>query len=81
MTEPAVAVVVACYELGRTLPEAVESALVQTRAPAEIVVVDDGSRDPLTRQVLARLEASEGWPRPPTVERYLGALEVDGRGS
>ncbi len=44
--------------LGRLLEEAVQSAVRQTRPPAELVVVDDGSSDLLTRQVLARLERS-----------------------
>ena len=48
-------VVITCYELGRTLEEAVDSARCQTRPPEEIVVVDDGSRDPYTRGALASL--------------------------
>jgi peptidoglycan/xylan/chitin deacetylase (PgdA/CDA1 family)/SAM-dependent methyltransferase len=50
-----IAVVIPCYDLGRTLRETLESVLCQTRPPMEIVVVDDGSTDLLTRQVLAQL--------------------------
>ena len=51
-----VGVVITCYELGRTLPEAVESVWAQTEPAREIIVVDDGSEDVLTRQVLVWLE-------------------------
>lgn len=53
-----VAVVIPCFNLGRTLEEALTSARTQTHAPAEIVVVDDGSDDVFTRQILARLRRS-----------------------
>jgi peptidoglycan/xylan/chitin deacetylase (PgdA/CDA1 family)/glycosyltransferase involved in cell wall biosynthesis len=49
------AVVITCHDLGRTLAEAIESAAVQTRPPSEIVVIDDGSTDLYTRQIVARL--------------------------
>ena len=52
---PAIGVVIACYDLGRTVEEAVDSALAQTRPPAEVVIVDDGSPDVWTRQILSRL--------------------------
>jgi peptidoglycan/xylan/chitin deacetylase (PgdA/CDA1 family) len=53
------AVVITCYELGRTLGAAIDSVLAQTAPAHEIVVVDDGSADVLTRQVLGWLEKRE----------------------
>jgi GT2 family glycosyltransferase/SAM-dependent methyltransferase len=50
---PAVSVVVPCFNLGAYLDEAVQSVLAQTRADAEILIVDDGSEDPVTTHLLA----------------------------
>jgi peptidoglycan/xylan/chitin deacetylase (PgdA/CDA1 family)/glycosyltransferase involved in cell wall biosynthesis/MoaA/NifB/PqqE/SkfB family radical SAM enzyme len=58
---PDIAVVIACHDLGRTLEDALDSVLAQTRPADEIVVVDDGSTDVLTRQVLARLRRPRTW--------------------
>jgi glycosyltransferase involved in cell wall biosynthesis len=44
-TVPLVSVVVTCYNSARYLAEAVTSALAQTYAKIEIIVVDDGSSD------------------------------------
>lgn len=51
-----VAVVIPCFNDGATVEETVDSAL-QGQEPVELVVVDDGSTDPATHTVLARLEA------------------------
>jgi len=56
LTEPAgdVTVVIACFNYGRFLQEAVDSALSQAGAP-HVVVVDDGSTDPATHAALNAL--------------------------
>lgn len=51
----AITVVVPCYNLGSTLPETLASVRAQSRPVHEIIIVDDGSADALTRWVLARL--------------------------
>lgn len=57
---PRVSVVVPCYNQGRWLDEAVDSALAQTFTDIEVLVVDDGSTDPETRRLL------DGYRRPKT---------------
>jgi glycosyltransferase involved in cell wall biosynthesis len=44
-TKPLVSIVIPCYRQAHLLSDAIESALAQTYAPIEIVVVDDGSPD------------------------------------
>src|SRR5947209_4140574 len=50
---PLVSVVITCYNQGRFLGEAIESALRQTYRRHELVVIDDGSSDD-TAEVAAR---------------------------
>jgi glycosyltransferase involved in cell wall biosynthesis len=42
---PDITVYIPAYNVARFLPTAIESLLAQTLVPAEIVIVDDGSKD------------------------------------
>ncbi|MFF3064087.1 glycosyltransferase family 2 protein [Oerskovia sp. NPDC057915] len=55
-----VGVVVTGFDQGDLVREAVESVLRQTRAPDQVLGVDDGSTDARSRAVLDVL-AEEGW--------------------
>ena len=48
MAEPTVAIIIPCFNQKRFLSKAIESALGQTVAPREIIVVDDGSDEGLS---------------------------------
>jgi len=52
--EPRCAVIIPCYDDGELVPEALAS--IREDEPVEVVVVDDGSTDPRTLEVLAELE-------------------------
>jgi len=54
-----VSIIIPCYNAGDFLHEAVESALAQTHADIEIIIVDDGSTDPRTNEILQ----VAAWPR------------------
>ena len=72
-----VTVVIACFNYGRYVGEAVASALGQEGGPTRVIVVNDGSDDPATLDVLDRLPAevevihqdNAGPRRPATPER------------
>lgn len=52
--QPLVSVVIPCYNDGEYLQQAIESCLQQTMHEIEVIVVDDGSNDAVTRQVLEK---------------------------
>lgn len=56
---PRVSIIIPCYNAGELLTEAVESALAQTCDDIEVVIVDDGSTDPVTLKILEQAS----WPR------------------
>jgi glycosyltransferase involved in cell wall biosynthesis len=55
-TAPAVSVVVPCYNGGRFIAQLAQSLARQSFRDFEIVIVDDGSTDAATREVLAGLD-------------------------
>jgi glycosyltransferase involved in cell wall biosynthesis len=57
--KPKVSVVIPCYNHGQYLHDAVESLLVQTYNDFEIIIVNDGSDDSLTNQVVNALGKGE----------------------
>ena len=56
---PLVSIVIPCYNAGGELDEAVRSALAQTWPAVEVVIVDDGSTDSATLDMLRNAQ----WPR------------------
>ena len=60
--QPLVSIVVPCFNHGLFLPACLHSIRMQDYPAIEVVVVDDGSTDPMTVSVIDGLE-SEGWAR------------------
>jgi len=75
-----IAVIAVCRDLGRFLEESLRGVEGQTRPPAEYILVDDGSTDPLSLQVLARVEKAGRWRLVRTPNRGVSAARNLGFG-
>jgi glycosyltransferase involved in cell wall biosynthesis len=75
-----VTVVITCFNYGRYLPEAVQSALGQEAGSPRIIVVDDGSTEPETLKALDQLPSGIDLVRQPrtgvSVARNVGLARV-----
>ena len=75
---PRIAVIVPCYNAGKTLAETLESVRIQSE-PVELVVIDDGSSDgsaDIARQFSPRVRVVEGPNRGVSSARNRGIAET-----
>lgn len=70
---PTVAVIIPCYNYGKYLEEAVDSALASTYPNIEIIIVDDGSTDQYTIEVLKVMKDK---PKTKVIHRVNGGLSA-----
>ncbi len=81
MTTAPVSVVIPCFRSASTIARAVRSVHEQTVRPAEVIVVDDGSKD-ATLEVVDELRHCYGrtWLKVITLERNAGPSTARNRG-
>ena len=81
MQLPSVSVVIPTYNYGRFIGEAIESALSQTHAPLELIVVDDGSTDntcEVLKQYAGQVQYISQKNQGPSAARNKGILAARG---
>jgi glycosyltransferase involved in cell wall biosynthesis len=76
-----VSVVVPCYRCAETLPRALASVAAQTVLPAEVILVDDGSRDGTLQCMHSLAQAHPaGWIRTVSLPENRGAASARNAG-
>ena len=55
MRDIEVSVIMPCYQDGQYLQEAINSVNLERNLHTEIIIIDDGSTDLLTREILSRI--------------------------
>lgn len=81
---PLISVIIPCHDYGQYLPQAIESVLQQTLQDFELIIVDDGSTDPLALAVLDQLDHPKitlyrQMNQGPSAARNLGISKASGR--
>jgi glycosyltransferase involved in cell wall biosynthesis len=75
-----VSVVVPCYQCCKTIGRAIESVIAQTRPPAELILVDDGSGDETVSLLQALAVRYPGWIKLELLDQNMGAASARNAG-
>jgi glycosyltransferase involved in cell wall biosynthesis len=75
-----VSAVIPCYRCAATIGRAVSSVAAQTRRPAEVILVDDGSGDGTLEALRALAAAHPGWVKVLAQPRNSGAADARNAG-
>lgn len=67
-----VSIIIPCYNLGQYLDEAIHSVMKQTFTDWELIIIDDGSTEPETKKVLARIN----YPKTKLIRTHNQGLPV-----
>lgn len=78
-----VSIIMPCYNDGKYIKESIDSVLAQTYPELELIIIDDGSDDPETQNILhniqdERITILNNYHRGPAHARNHGIMEATG---